>query len=54
MNHVDNYNSAYVMFICQICERFNKEFQEKYKVNVLFFYYYGYRQWESPASRPRS
>jgi tripartite ATP-independent transporter DctP family solute receptor len=53
---VKDYNSAYAMFNGQIGERLDKEFQEKYKVKVLFFYDYGYRHFwtnKSPIVEPK-
>jgi TRAP-type transport system periplasmic protein len=53
---VNDYNSAYAMFNGKIGERLDKEFQEKYKLKVLFFYDYGYRHFwtnKSPIVEPK-
>ena len=52
---VKDYNSAYAMFNGKIGERLDKEFQEKYKLKVLFFYDYGYRHfWTNKKSNRRT
>jgi tripartite ATP-independent transporter DctP family solute receptor len=53
---VKDYNSAYAMFNGKIGDRLDKEFQEKYKLKVLFFYDYGFRHFwtnKSPIVEPR-
>jgi TRAP-type transport system periplasmic protein len=53
---VKDYNSAYAMFNGKIGDRLDKEFQEKYKLKVLFFYDYGYRHFwtnKSPIVEPK-
>ena len=53
---VKDYKSAYAMFNGRIGERLDKEFQEKYKLKVLFFYDYGYRHFwtnKSPIVEPK-
>jgi tripartite ATP-independent transporter DctP family solute receptor len=40
---VASYTQAYNMFNGQIGERLDKQFQDKYKLKVLFFYDYGFR-----------
>src|ERR1044071_4642584 len=41
---VQSYDQAYKMFNGKIGDRLDAEFQDKYKVKVLFFYDYGFRQ----------
>jgi tripartite ATP-independent transporter DctP family solute receptor len=53
---VASYDQAYKMFNGQIGERLDKQFQEKYKLKVLFFYDYGFRHfWNSkrPIGEPK-
>jgi tripartite ATP-independent transporter DctP family solute receptor len=53
---VASYDQAYKMFNGQVGERLDKQFQEKYKLKVLFFYDYGFRHfWNSkrPISEPK-
>jgi len=53
---VASYDQAYRMFNGQIGERLDKQFQEKYKLKVLFFYDYGFRHfWNSkrPIAEPK-
>src|SRR5438270_10088160 len=45
---VSSYDQAYKMFNGQIGDQLDKEFQEKYKLKVLFFFDYGFRHfWNS-------
>src|SRR4051795_11649724 len=45
---VSSYDQAYKMFNGEIGNRFDKEFQDKYKLKVLFFFDYGFRHfWNS-------
>ena len=53
---VASYDQAYKMFNGQIGDRLDKQFQEKYKLKVLFFYDYGFRHfWNSkrPINEPK-
>src|SRR5438477_7646874 len=53
---VASYDQAYRMFNGQVGERLDKQFQEKYKLKVLFFYDYGFRHfWNSkrPINEPK-
>jgi tripartite ATP-independent transporter DctP family solute receptor len=53
---VASYEQAYKMFNGQIGDRLDKQFQEKYKLKVLFFYDYGFRHfWNSkrPIAEPK-
>ena len=53
---VKTYDQAYRMFNGKIGEKLDAEFQDKYKVKVLFFYDYGFRHfWNNkrPISHPR-
>src|ERR1700704_877862 len=53
---VASYDQAYKMFNGQIGDRLDKQFQEKYKLKVLFFYDYGFRHfWNSkrPIAEPK-
>ena len=53
---VASYEQAYKMFNGPVGERLDKQFQEKYKLKVLFFYDYGFRHfWNSkrPIAEPR-
>src|SRR6266581_1416028 len=53
---VKDYNSAYAMFNGKIGDRLDKEFQEKYKLKVLFFYDYGFRHFwtnKRPINEPK-
>jgi tripartite ATP-independent transporter DctP family solute receptor len=53
---VASYDQAYKMFNGQVGERLDKQFQEKYKLKVLFFYDYGFRHfWNSkrPIAEPK-
>jgi len=53
---VASYDQAYKMFNGQIGERLDKQFQDKYKLKVLFFYDYGFRHfWNSrrPINEPK-
>jgi TRAP-type C4-dicarboxylate transport system substrate-binding protein len=50
------YEQAYKMFNGQIGDKLDKQFQEKYKLKVLFFYDYGFRHfWNSkrPIAEPK-
>ena len=53
---VASYEQAYKMFNGQIGDKLDKQFQEKYKLKVLFFYDYGFRHfWNSkrPIAEPK-
>lgn len=53
---VQSYDQAYKMFNGAIGDRLDKQFQDKYKLKVLFFYDYGYRHfWNSrrPIAEPK-
>src|SRR6266849_1037793 len=53
---VASYDQAYKMFNGQVGERLDKQFQEKYKLKVLFFYDYGFRHfWNNkrPIAEPK-
>jgi tripartite ATP-independent transporter DctP family solute receptor len=53
---IASYDQAYKMFNGQIGERLDKQFQEKYKLKVLFFYDYGFRHfWNNrrPINEPK-
>ena len=53
---VKSYDQAYAMFNGKIGDQLDREFQEKYKVKVLCFFDYGFRQfWNSkrPIVEPR-
>jgi tripartite ATP-independent transporter DctP family solute receptor len=53
---IATYDQAYKMFNGQIGERLDKQFQEKYKLKVLFFYDYGFRHfWNNkrPINEPK-
>src|SRR5437016_11476033 len=53
---VKSYDQAYRMFNGKIGDKLDAEFQDKYKVKVLFFYDYGFRHfWNNkrPISHPR-
>src|SRR5712675_1062932 len=53
---VASYDQAYKMFNGQVGERLDKQFQDKYKLKVLFFYDYGFRHfWNSkrPIAEPK-
>ena len=53
---VASYDQAYKMFNGQVGDRLDKQFQEKYKLKVLFFYDYGFRHfWNSkrPIAEPK-
>jgi tripartite ATP-independent transporter DctP family solute receptor len=53
---VRSYDQAYRMFNGKIGDQLDAQFQEKYKVKVLFFYDYGFRQfWNNkrPIVEPR-
>jgi TRAP-type C4-dicarboxylate transport system substrate-binding protein len=53
---VKSYDQAYRMFNGKIGDQLDAEFQDKYKVKVLFFYDYGFRHfWNNkrPISHPR-
>src|SRR5689334_10537267 len=53
---IASYTQAYKMFNGQIGERLDREFQDKYKVKVLFFYDYGFRHfWNNkrPIANPK-
>src|SRR5260370_11765261 len=53
---IASYDQAYKMFNGQVGERLDKQFQEKYKLKVLFFYDYGFRHfWNNkrPISEPK-
>src|ERR1700724_1263976 len=53
---VRSYDQAYRLFNGKIGEKLDAEFQDKYKVKVLFFYDYGFRHfWNNkrPISHPR-
>jgi TRAP-type C4-dicarboxylate transport system substrate-binding protein len=53
---VKSYDQAYAMFNGKIGEQLDREFQEKYKVKVLCFFDYGFRQfWNNkhPIVEPR-
>jgi tripartite ATP-independent transporter DctP family solute receptor len=53
---VKSYDQAYRMFNGKIGEKLDAEFQDKYKVKVLFFYDYGFRHfWNNkrPITHPR-
>lgn len=53
---VASYDQAYKMFNGAVGERLDKQFQDKYKLKVLFFYDYGFRHfWNSkrPIAEPK-
>src|SRR5271155_4584657 len=53
---VKSYDQAYAMFNGKIGDQLDRTFQEKYKVKVLCFFDYGFRQfWNSkhPINEPR-
>ena len=53
---VASYEQAYKMFNGEIGAKLDKQFQEKYKLKVLFFYDYGFRHfWNSkrPIAEPK-
>jgi tripartite ATP-independent transporter DctP family solute receptor len=53
---VASYDQAYKMFNGQVGERLDQQFQEKYKLKVLFFYDYGFRHfWNNkrPINEPK-
>jgi tripartite ATP-independent transporter DctP family solute receptor len=53
---VASYDQAYRMFNGEIGARLDKQFQEKYKLKVMFFYDYGFRHfWNSkrPIAEPK-
>ena len=53
---VASYEQAYKMFNGEIGDKLDKQFQEKYKLKVLFFYDYGFRHfWNSkrPIAEPK-
>ena len=53
---VASYDQAYKMFNGQVGDRLDKQFQQKYKLKVLFFYDYGFRHfWNSkrPIAEPK-
>jgi TRAP-type C4-dicarboxylate transport system substrate-binding protein len=53
---VASYEQAYKLFNGEVGDRLDKQFQEKYKLKVLFFYDYGFRHfWNSkrPISEPK-
>ena len=53
---VASYDQAYKMFNGQVGDRLDKQFQEKYKLKVLFFYDYGFRHfWNNkrPIAEPK-
>src|ERR1700731_1862066 len=53
---IASYDQAYKLFNGEVGDRLDKQFQEKYKLKVLFFYDYGFRHfWNSkrPISEPK-
>ena len=53
---VASYDQAYKMFNGQVGDRLDKQFQDKYKLKVLFFYDYGFRHfWNNkrPIAEPK-
>src|SRR5580704_6186370 len=53
---IASYDQAYKMFNGQVGDRLDQQFQDKYKLKVLFFYDYGFRHfWNSkrPISEPK-
>ncbi len=53
---IANYDQAYKMFNGAVGERLDKQFQDKYKLKVLFFYDYGFRHfWNNkrPIAEPK-
>jgi len=53
---VQSYDQAYRLFNGEVGARLDKQFQDKYKLKVLFFYDYGFRHfWNSkrPISEPK-
>jgi tripartite ATP-independent transporter DctP family solute receptor len=53
---VASYDQAYKMFNGAVGERLDKQFQDKYKLKVLFFYDYGFRHfWNNkrPIAEPK-
>ena len=53
---IASYDQAYKMFNGAVGDRFDKQFQDKYKLKVLFFYDYGFRHfWNSkrPIAEPK-
>jgi tripartite ATP-independent transporter DctP family solute receptor len=53
---IASYDQAYKLFNGAVGDRLDKQFQEKYKLKVLFFYDYGFRHfWNSkrPISEPK-
>src|SRR5436853_4976682 len=53
---IASYDQAYKMFNGAVGDRLDKQFQEKYKLKVLFFYDYGFRHfWNSkrPIAEPK-
>src|ERR1700731_4007202 len=53
---IASYEQAYKLFNGEVGDRLDKQFQEKYKLKVLFFYDYGFRHfWNSkrPISEPK-
>ena len=53
---VASYDQAYKMFNGQVGNRLDQQFQDKYKLKVLFFYDYGFRHfWNSkrPINEPK-
>jgi tripartite ATP-independent transporter DctP family solute receptor len=53
---IASYDQAYKMFNGQVGDRLDQQFQDKYKLKVLFFYDYGFRHfWNSkhPINEPK-
>src|SRR3981189_3729228 len=51
---IASYDQAYTMFTGTVGDRLDKQFQDKYKLKVLFFYDYGFRPfWEHKGPLPR-
>jgi tripartite ATP-independent transporter DctP family solute receptor len=53
---IASYDQAYKMFNGQVGDRLDQQFQDKYKLKVLFFYDYGFRHfWNTkrPINEPR-
>jgi tripartite ATP-independent transporter DctP family solute receptor len=53
---IATYDQAYKMFNGQVGDRLDQQFQDKYKLKVLFFYDYGFRHfWNSkrPINEPK-
>jgi tripartite ATP-independent transporter DctP family solute receptor len=53
---IASYDQAYKMFNGAVGDRLDKQFQDKYKLKVLFFYDYGFRHfWNSkrPIAEPK-